>query len=122
VVDAFFRATRGGGDFEALVQLLHPDVVLRADIGGRRPGASTVVRGVAAVSRHARWIPGASVRPALVNGAAGAVISVAGRPLAVMGFTIVDDIIVEIDAIADPERVRTIAAAVIDERATNGSD
>jgi len=108
VVDAFFRATRDG-DFEALVRLLHPDVVLRADYGTSRPGASVVIRGVAAVARQARGTPGAVVRPARVNGTAGAVISVRGRPIAVMGFTVVEDRIVAIDAIADPERVQRIA-------------
>ena len=110
VVDAFFRATRGG-DFEELVRLLDPDVVLRADFGSKRREASTVVRGVAAVTRHARWIPGSSVRPVLVNGAAGALISINGRPFAVMRFTVVDGRIKEIDAIADPERVGAIAAS-----------
>jgi RNA polymerase sigma-70 factor (ECF subfamily) len=112
VVDAFFRAARGG-DFDALVSLLHPDVVLRSDFGARRPAASVVTRGAAAVARQARAIPGALVRPALVNGAAGVVITVGGRPYAVMGFAVVDGKIVEIDAIADPERVGRIAAAVL---------
>jgi RNA polymerase sigma-70 factor, ECF subfamily len=112
VVDAFFRAARGG-DFDTLVALLHPDVVLRSDFGARRPALSKVIRGAAAVARQARAIPRALVRPALVNGAAGAVITVGGRPLAVMGFTIAEGKIVEIDAIADPERVRRIAAAVL---------
>ena len=112
VVDAFFLAARRG-DFDALVALLHPDVVLRADFGARRPAASVVVRGPAAVARQARAIPGALVRPALVNGAAGAVITLRGRPIAVMGFTVTEGKIVEIDAIADPERVRRIAAAVL---------
>jgi RNA polymerase sigma factor (sigma-70 family) len=112
VVDAFFRAARGG-DFEALVALLHPDVVLRSDFGARRPAGSVVTRGAAAVARQARAIPGALVRPALVNGAAGVVITVSGRPFAVMGFTVTEGKIVEIDAIADPERVRRIAAAVL---------
>jgi RNA polymerase sigma-70 factor (ECF subfamily) len=112
VVDAFFRAARGG-EFDALVALLHPDVVLRTDFGARRPAASVVFRGAAAVARQARPIPGAVVRPALVNGAAGAVITVRGRPIAVMGFTVVEGKIVEIDAIADPERVRRVAAAVL---------
>ncbi len=111
VVNAFFRATRAG-DFESLVQLLHPDVVLRADFGARRKEASTVVRGVEAVSRQARWIPGSTIEPALVNGLAGALIRVKGRPLALMGFTVVDGRIMEIDAIADPERVSTIAEAM----------
>jgi RNA polymerase sigma-70 factor (ECF subfamily) len=112
VVDAFFRAARGG-DLDGLVALLHPDVVLRSDLGARRPAASVEIRGAAAVARQARGFPGAVVLPALVNGAAGAVITVRGRPFAVMGFTVVDGKIVEIDAIADPERVRRIAAAVL---------
>ena len=114
VVDAFFSAARGG-DFDALVALLDPDVVLRTDFGARRPGASVVVRGAAAVAGQARRsaVPGAQVRPALVNGAAGVVVTVGGRPFAVMGFTVSGGRIVEIDAIADPERVRRIAAAVL---------
>jgi RNA polymerase sigma-70 factor (ECF subfamily) len=112
VVDAFFRAARGG-DFDALIALLHPDVVLRTDLGAKRPAASKVIRGAAAVAAQARGIPGAIVLPALVNGAAGAVISVRGRPFAVMGFTVVDGVIFEIDAIADPRRVARIAAAVL---------
>jgi len=112
VVDAFFLAARGG-DLDALVALLHPDVVLRSDYGSKRPAGSVVVRGAAAVARQARAVPGALVRPALVNGAAGVVITVGGRPFAVMGFTVSDGKIVEIDAIADPERVRRIAAAVL---------
>jgi len=113
VVDAFFRAARGG-DFEALVALLDPDVVLRADLGAGRPG-SRVIRGAAAVAGQARGFPRAVVTPALVNGAAGAVITVRGRPIAVMGFTVVQGKIVEIDAIADPERVARIAAAVLND-------
>jgi RNA polymerase sigma-70 factor (ECF subfamily) len=112
VVDAFFRAAREG-DFDALVVLLDPDVVLRSDFRARRPGASVVMRGAEAVARQARAIPGALVRPALVNGAAGAVITVGGRPFAVMGFIVVEGKIVEIDAIAVPERVRRIAVAVL---------
>ena len=114
VVDAFFRAARGG-DFDALVALLDPDVVLRSDFGARRPGASVTIRGAAAVARQARGAPASVVHPALVNGAAGAVITVGGQPVAVMGFTVSGGKIVEIDAIADPERVRRIAAAVLDD-------
>jgi RNA polymerase sigma factor (sigma-70 family) len=114
VVDAFFLAARGG-DFDALVALLDPDVVLRADFGARRPGVPGVVHGAAAVARQALMaaLPTAQLHPALVNGAAGVVITVRGRPFAVMGFTITHGRIVEIDAIADPERVRRIAAAVL---------
>src|SRR5215208_1277120 len=105
VVDAFFRAARGG-DF---------DVVLRADFGGRRPAASGVVHGPAAVARQAVLgaLPGAELHPALVNGAAGVVVRVGGRPFAVLGFTVAEGRILEIDAIADPDRVRRIAGAVL---------
>src|SRR5438128_4942395 len=114
VVDAFFTAARGG-DFDALVALLDPDVVLRSDFGARHPAASKVIHGAAAVARQALMgaLPAAHLRPALVNGAAGVVVTVGGRPFAVMGFTVAEGKIVEIDAIADPERVRRIAAAVL---------
>jgi RNA polymerase sigma factor (sigma-70 family) len=116
VVDAFFRAARGG-DFDALVALLDPDVVLRSDFGARRPGASRVTRGAAAVARQALIgaIPTAHLHPALVNGAAGVVVIVRGRPFAVLAFTVTEGKIVEIDAFADPERVQRIAAAVLDD-------
>ncbi len=111
VVDAFFLAARGG-DFDALVALLHPDVVLRADFAAR---PSRVIHGAAAVARQAIMgaLPAARLCPALVNGAAGVVVTVGGRPFAVMGFTVAEGKIVEIDAIADPDRVRRIAAAVL---------
>ena len=114
VVDAFFLAARGG-DFDTLVSLLDPDVVLRSDFGAQRPAAARVTRGPAAVARQALIgaLPTAHLHPALVNGAAGVVVTVNGRPFAVLGFTVTDDRIVEIDAIADPERVRRIAAAVL---------
>jgi ketosteroid isomerase-like protein len=116
VVDAFLRAARGG-DFDALVALLHPDVVLRSDFGARRPAAPRVTRGPAAVARQALAgaLTDAQLRPALVNGAAGVVVTVGGRPFAVLGFTVTAGRIVEIDAIADPDRVRGIAAAVLDD-------
>ncbi len=114
VVDAFFSAAREG-KFDALVAVLDPNVVLRGDVGTTRPAASTVIRGAAAVARQALMFarPAAHLHPALVNGAAGVVITVRGRPIAVMGFTVAAGKIVEIDAIADPERVRRIAAAVL---------
>jgi RNA polymerase sigma-70 factor (ECF subfamily) len=116
VVDAFLRAARGG-DLDALVALLHPDVVLRSDFGARRPDAPRVTRGPAAVARQALAgaLPAAQLRPALVNGAAGVVVTVGGRAFAVLGFTVTEGRIVEIDAIADPDRVRGIAAAVLDD-------
>ena len=109
MVDAFFRAARGG-DLEGLVAVLDPDVVLRGDYGARRP--PEVFRGAVAVAGQSRAIRGAEIRPVLVNGAAGAVILIGGRPFAVMGFIVRGDRIVEIDAIADPERVARIVASV----------
>jgi RNA polymerase sigma factor (sigma-70 family) len=108
VVDAFFRAARGG-DFDGLLAVLDPDVVLRADYGPGRPG-SRVFRGPEAVTSQARPVPGAVITPVLVNGGPGVVITLAGRTLAIMGFTIADGRIVEIDAIADPDRVGDLAA------------
>jgi RNA polymerase sigma-70 factor (ECF subfamily) len=113
VVDAFFAAARDG-DFEALVAVLHPDVVSRGDGG---PGASAVTRGAREVAAraltYARLAP--FVRPALVNGAAGAVVAPRGEPFSVMGFTVVGGRIVEIDAITDPERLRALDLAVLDD-------
>ena len=114
IVDAFFVAARGG-DFDALVAVLDPDVVLRSDWGAKRPAAPRVTRGAAAVAGQALMgtLPAAQLHPALVNGAAGVVVTVAGRPFAVMGFIVAEGKIVEIDVIADPERVRRVAAAVL---------
>jgi RNA polymerase sigma-70 factor (ECF subfamily) len=114
VVDAFFSAARGG-DFEALVSVLDQDIVLRADFGDRRPGVPNVIHGAEAVARQAMLaaLPHARLHPALVNGAAGVVVTVKGRPFAVMGFTVAGGRIVEIDTIADPERVRRVAASVL---------
>jgi RNA polymerase sigma-70 factor (ECF subfamily) len=114
VVDAFFAAARQG-DFEALVSVLHPGVVARADWGARRPAASAVTRGADAVARQALLaaLPAARLHPVAVNGSAGVVVTVRGRPFAVMSFTVADGKIAEINTIADPERVHKIAAAVL---------
>jgi RNA polymerase sigma factor (sigma-70 family) len=116
VVDAFFAASHRG-DFDALVAVLDPDVVLRSDGGTAIPEVSLVLRGAAAVARHGIAIhhPAAVIRPALVNGAAGAVVTVGGQPAAVVGFTVSRGKIVEIDAIADPERLLRLDLAVIDD-------
>ena len=112
VVDAFFAAARAG-DFDALVQVLDPDVRLRADYGpGREPG---VFSGVRAVAKLARVPRGAQLHPALVNGTPGAVITRNGRPFSVLAFTVVGGKIVQIDGIRDPDRVRRVAAAVLTE-------
>src|SRR5436309_1168581 len=88
IVDAFFAAARDG-DFEALVAVLDPDVVLRSDGGLARPSASVVVRGAPAVAGRALVfaLPSAIVRPALVNGAAGGGPAGRGRPFPGTGFT-----------------------------------
>jgi RNA polymerase sigma factor (sigma-70 family) len=117
VIDAFLTAARGG-DFDALVAVLDPDVVLRIDAGARRPAASMAIRGAGAVARQAaRGLAGvlrvAELRPALVNGTAGVVVTMRGQPMTVMGFTVADGKIAEIDAIADPERLRQITATVL---------
>jgi RNA polymerase sigma-70 factor (ECF subfamily) len=115
VVDAFFAAARRG-DFDALVAVLHPAVVARADFGAQHRAASVVIRGADAVARQALLggaLPTAHLHPAWVNTAPGVVVTVRGRPFAVMSFIVTDGKIAEIDTIADPERVRRIAAAVL---------
>jgi RNA polymerase sigma-70 factor (ECF subfamily) len=106
VVDAFFAAARAG-DFEGLVALLDPDVVARSDGGRRRAEVSSVTTGAAAVAGQAMTYanPAADLRPALVNGAAGVVVTIGGRPVSIMGFTVVDGRIVAINSLVDPERI-----------------
>jgi RNA polymerase sigma-70 factor (ECF subfamily) len=119
VVDAFFAAARSG-DFDALVAVLDPRVVLRADTGAALPEAALLIHGAEAVARQAltglaRVIsrPALHLHPALVNGAAGVIVTMRGRPVTVVGFTVAGGRIVEIDAIADAERVRRITAAAL---------
>ena len=117
VVDAFLAAARGG-NFDALLAVLDPDVVFRVDRGAVRPGASREVRGAPAVAeevltygaRFARF-----AQPALVNGAAGVVVAPRGRPIAVAGFTVVRGRIAHIDLLADPARLRELDLTVIDD-------
>jgi RNA polymerase sigma-70 factor (ECF subfamily) len=113
VVSAFFAAAREG-DFEALVAVLDPDVVLRSDGGAARPAASALVQGARAVAERALTFAHLSpfVRPALVNGVAGVVVVRRGRPFSVMSFTVAGGRIVAITALADPARLRGLAQAV----------
>ena len=110
MVDAFLAASREG-DFEALVALLDPEVVLRADPAAVRTGADAEVRGAAAVagtfSGRAR-----AARPALVDGVPGAVWAKGGQPRVVFGFTVRDGLIVEIDLLADPEHLARMDLSV----------
>ena len=103
VVDAFFAAGRRG-DLDALVAVLNPGVELRGDFG---PGRTVSARGAAAVARLAKSYAGldTDVRPAAVNGAAGAVILRAGRPVSIMGFVVTAGAVTAIDVLADPERI-----------------
>jgi RNA polymerase sigma factor (sigma-70 family) len=115
VLDAFLAAAREG-DFEALVEVLDPDVVLRADRRGVSIGAPRVVRGAANVARGALAFSrlDIEVRPALVNGAVGTVTLRDGRPFAIAGFTIRNRRIVEMDIIADPERLSQLDLTILD--------
>ncbi len=111
VVDAFFAAARDG-EFERLVAVLDPGVVLRSD-GGTLPGASVVLRGAEAVAAQALMFAGPSrvVHPALVNGAPGVVVTIAGRPVSVMGFTVADGKVAAINALGDPDRLSRLDLA-----------
>ena len=113
VVDAFLAASRAG-DFEALLEVLDPDVVFRIDVGGVAPAARPPIEGAEAVAaqvlqRGSRLAPHA--RPAIVNGTAGVIVVPAKRPIAVVGFTISGGRITEIDVIADPAKLRAAKIA-----------
>src|SRR5215210_55413 len=110
VLDAFLAAAREG-DFEALLEVLDPDVVRRVD-----RGAAPVVRGAADVARQALAFSrlDIEVRPALVNGAVGTVTLRDGHPFAIAGFTIRNRRIVEMDIIADPERLSRLDLVMLD--------
>jgi RNA polymerase sigma-70 factor (ECF subfamily) len=110
VVRAFYAAA-WHGDFDALAQVLDPDVVLRTDFGTARP--PTIVRGAPAVAKQARAPRGGQLRPALVNGAIGTLITRDGRPFSVMAFTVAGDKIVRIDVVRDPDRVHRLASAFL---------
>ena len=115
VVDAFFAAARRG-DFDALVTVLDPDVVERVDAGTARPDITGMIRGAAVIARRAVMFgePSRLVRPVLVNGAAGVVVTVDGEPFAVMAFTVSGGRIVEIDVLADADRLSRLDLAVPD--------
>src|SRR5580693_2973152 len=114
VVDAFFAAAHGG-DFDALVAVLDPDVVSRIDAGAGALIPSGVLHGAATVARQTLAIASiaAPKHPVLVNGAAGVVITLGGQPVAVMGFTVSGGKIVEINSIIDPDRIRRLDLSVL---------
>jgi len=116
VVDAFLAAGREG-DFERLVAVLDPDVVLRADVGAEGPGVSREIRGAEKVAGQAVFYGrlGLEMRPALINGAAGLVTTRDGKPFSVGGFTVRDRKIIEIDFLADPERLSQLDLTILDD-------
>ena len=114
VVDAFLAAARDG-DFDALVAVLDPDVVLRADRGAVPARVPREIRGAAAVASQALTYSrlGLVTKPALINGAAGGVSIRDGEPFAVMGVTVRGGKIAEIDILADPERLRRLDLTIL---------
>lgn len=118
VVEAFFAASRDG-NFEALLELLDPNVALRIDGGVLRMESSLMLRGADAVAAQTITYSNLSpfVIPALVNGAAGAVVAPHGRVFSVMAFTVTGGKIVQIDALVDPERLQRL-----DLRIPSGAD
>ena len=112
VVDAFLAASRGG-DFAALLAMLDPEAVLRADEAAVLMGASKEVRGAAAVAETLSGRARAA-RPALVGGAVGLVWAPGGVPRVAFGFTITGGKVAAIDLIADPERLERLEIVLLD--------
>ena len=112
VVDAFLAASRAG-EFEALLAILDPEVVLRADNAGVALGAWSGVRGAPDVARRFAGVRGA--RPARMNGAAGAVWAPGGQPRVAFVFTVTHDKIMAIDLVADPEHLRQLDPVILDD-------
>ena len=110
VVDAFFAAARSG-DFQALLAVLDPDIVLRADFGPS--AASAVVRGAEAVANRAVTFadPARLLNPAIVNGGPGVIVTLDGRVVSVMAFTVRGGRIAFIDSINDPDRLAALKVA-----------
>jgi RNA polymerase sigma factor (sigma-70 family) len=112
VADAFLAASRNG-DFDALLAVLDPDVVLRA----QGPGAAGEIRGAPAVAERALMFAhlAPSARPALVNGAVGFIVTREGRPASVVGVIVRGGKIVEVDVMADPERLMKLDLAILED-------
>jgi RNA polymerase sigma factor (sigma-70 family) len=112
VIDAFLAAARDG-DFDRLVAVLDPDVVLRQDFG---PGRSREIRGAETVAGQALSYAdiGLDIRPALINGVAGAVAFRDGQPFSIGAIMVRNGRIVELDFLADPERIRELDLTILD--------
>lgn len=107
--DAFFAASRAG-DFDALVAVLDPDVMLHSDGGESRPQISELVQGAATIAKRAIMFraPDIELHAVLVNGVPGALVSSDGQPVALFAFTVRDDHIVRIDILGDADRLAAI--------------
>ncbi len=116
VVDAFLAASRAG-DFDALLAVLDPDVVLRADESAVAAGASKELRGAETCARNAIALArGArSAQPALVNGEVGLVVAPHGRLFRALSFTISGGKIARIEVVGDPQRLRELDLALLGE-------
>jgi len=114
VVDAFVAAAQDG-DFQSLVAVLDPEVVLRVDAGAHA-GRSIEIRGAEQVARGALSFSllGLIRLPVLVNGAAGLVCMLKGKPFSVMAFTVRDRKIAEINILREPERLSQLDLTVLD--------
>jgi len=114
VVDAFLAALRNR-DFDALVAVLDPDLVVRADAASARAGAPAEVQGASNWASQAIVLSQGAVaaRPALVNGAVGVIVAPRGQLFRVLSFTLKDGKIASIDVIGDPERLRQLDLAVL---------
>jgi RNA polymerase sigma-70 factor, ECF subfamily len=114
LVDAFLAAARDG-DFDALLNVLDPDVVRRVDAGATLPGVPSILRGARAVASGAVSFQklGYVGRRALVNGGPGVVSFAGDKPLSVVGFTIAGGKIVEMNILTDPARLRQLDLAVL---------
>jgi RNA polymerase sigma-70 factor (ECF subfamily) len=112
VVDAFLAASRAG-NFEALLTMLDPEVVFRIDGATSPKGISRVVRGASTVGRQFSG-RAQGIETALVDGAVAGLVAPRGHLFLVLTFTVSNDKIVEIEAVADPARLRQLHFAVLD--------
>ena len=114
VVEAFLAASRGG-DFEALLAVLDPDVTLQADEAVTPPGVPRQLKGATVIARQGLAFSrrAQSARLALVNGAVGLIVAPRGRLSIAVSLTIVNGKITEMDVVADPERLATLDLAVV---------
>ena len=115
VVEAFLVAARAG-DFDALLAMLHPDVVFRFDLGSERGRHRPPLTGPDAVTRHLRATApqfSSLATPVLVNGVAGWLIGTRDNPIAVLGFTVVRGRIAALDLMKDPAKLRRLRVGTL---------